>query len=63
MKVYAVMRQWGRDRSGEWHVYKLFDSKKAALAWIDAKNPNACSYRYEVTAMKVEGEHHGIKAR
>lgn len=55
MKVYSVMRKWGRGhRGGEWHVYKLFDRKKAAQAWVDAKNPNACAYDYEVRTMKVE---------
>lgn len=57
MKVYAVMRQWSRGHSGgESHVHKLFETKQAAQAWIDAKNPNACSYGYEVKALKVEGE-------
>lgn len=55
MKVYAVMRRWARGQgSSAFHVYKLYDSNALAQSWIDAKNPNACSYEYAVMPMKVE---------
>lgn len=52
MYVYAIFRH-GNRRFSDWHVYKLFNEKKDADAFVNSKNIKARTYTYAVKKIKV----------
>ena len=54
MRVYAVFRRRRWDWA-EWHVYKLFSTRKLARAYKDKRGVNSLrQYEYAVQSIKVE---------
>lgn len=51
--VHAVMRDHYRLDKPE--VYKLFYTRAQAIAWIEGRKVNACSYIYTHKRFKIEG--------